>query len=90
MQQVIPIPTLHLFPVLDELLIGLLKSLSADDWNKPTVARLWTVKDIAAHLLDTNVRTIILRTWLRSGNCQTNKQLSGPCSLFKRTERNLG
>jgi hypothetical protein len=58
MQQVIPIPTLHLFPVLDELLIKLLTSLSADDWNKPTVARLWTVKDIAAHLLDTNVRTI--------------------------------
>jgi uncharacterized damage-inducible protein DinB len=58
MQQVIPIPTLHLFPVLDELLIELLTSLSADDWNKPTVARLWTVKDIAAHLLDINVRTI--------------------------------
>jgi uncharacterized protein (TIGR03083 family) len=58
MQQVIPIPTLHLFPVLDELLIELLTSLSADDWNKPTVARLWTVKDVAAHLLDTNVRTI--------------------------------
>ncbi|MDB5127013.1 maleylpyruvate isomerase N-terminal domain-containing protein [Mucilaginibacter sp.] len=58
MQQIIPIPTLHLFPVLDELLIELLTSLSADDWNKPTVARLWTVKDIAAHLLDTNVRTI--------------------------------
>jgi hypothetical protein len=58
MQQDIPIPTLHLFPVLDELLIDLLASLSADEWNKPTVARLWTVKDIAAHLLDTNVRTI--------------------------------
>jgi len=58
MQQVISIPTLHLFPVLDELLIELLGSLSAEDWNKPTVARLWTVKDIAAHLLDTNMRTI--------------------------------
>jgi hypothetical protein len=58
MQQVIPIPTLHLFPILDKLLIELLSSLTADDWNKPTVARLWAVKDIAAHLLDTNMRTI--------------------------------
>jgi uncharacterized protein (TIGR03083 family) len=58
MQQVIPIPTLHLFPVLDKLLIELLASLSPDDWNKPTIARLWTVKDVAAHLLDTNMRTI--------------------------------
>lgn len=58
MQQVIPIPTLHLFPVLDKLLIELLTSLSPDDWNKPAVARLWTVKDVAAHLLDTNMRTI--------------------------------
>lgn len=54
----IPIPTLHLFPVLDELLIGLLISLSPEDWNKPTLARLWSVKDVAAHLLDTNMRTV--------------------------------
>jgi hypothetical protein len=57
-EQEIPIKTVHLFPILDQKLIELLKSLSADDWNKPTVARLWTVKDIAAHLLDGNIRTI--------------------------------
>jgi hypothetical protein len=57
-EQAIPIKTVHLFPVLDQKLIELLRSLSADDWNKPTVARLWTVKDIAAHLLDGNIRTI--------------------------------
>ncbi|MES2265711.1 MAG: maleylpyruvate isomerase N-terminal domain-containing protein [Bacteroidota bacterium] len=60
MEQVIPIPTLHLFPVLDKMLIELLASLTPEDWNKPTVARLWTVKDIAAHLLDGNVRCIAL------------------------------
>jgi uncharacterized protein (TIGR03083 family) len=54
----IPIPTLHLFKPLDEKLIELLKSLSPEDWNKPTLAKLWTVKDIAAHLLDGNVRFI--------------------------------
>ncbi|MEO3407421.1 maleylpyruvate isomerase N-terminal domain-containing protein [Mucilaginibacter sp. CAU 1740] len=57
-EQEIPIRTVHLFPILNQKLIELLKSLSADDWNKPTVARLWKVKDIAAHLLDGNIRTI--------------------------------
>lgn len=52
--------TVHLFPILDEQLIRLLRSLTADEWNKPTIAKLWTVKDIAAHLLDTNFRTLSL------------------------------
>jgi hypothetical protein len=37
----VPIPTLHLFQPLDQKLIELLKSLSHEDWNKPTVAKLW-------------------------------------------------
>lgn len=56
----VPIPTLHLFLPLDQKLIGLLKSLSAEDWKKPTLAKLWTVKDVAAHLLDGNLRTLAL------------------------------
>ncbi|MCC8407936.1 maleylpyruvate isomerase N-terminal domain-containing protein [Mucilaginibacter sp. UR6-1] len=58
MSSLIPIPTLHLFPVLDRLLIEMLRSLSPSDWQKPTVAKLWTVKDVAAHLLDGNMRAI--------------------------------
>lgn len=54
----IPIPTLHLFPKIDEQLILLLKSLRTDDWQKPTLAKLWTVKDVATHLLDGNIRMI--------------------------------
>jgi uncharacterized protein (TIGR03083 family) len=54
----VPIATLHLFPKLDQKLIELLRSLKPEDWNKPTVARQWTVKDIAAHLLDGNLRVI--------------------------------
>src|SRR5690348_13792537 len=54
----IPIPTLHLFPKLDAKLLDLLKSLSIDEWNKPTLAKQWTVKDIASHLLDGNIRTL--------------------------------
>lgn len=56
----IPIQTLHLFPRLDEKLLELLRSLSPEDWNKPTLAKQWTVKDIAAHLLDGNLRTTSL------------------------------
>lgn len=52
------IETVHLFQELDEKLISLLRSLTPDDWNRPTVARLWSVKDVAAHLLDGNLRVI--------------------------------
>lgn len=52
---VIPIETAHLFPKLEGKLIELLKSLQPDDWNKPAIKK-WTVKDIAAHLLDGNIR----------------------------------
>lgn len=58
MQEQIPISTIHLFPELDKKLIELLKSLSPGEWNKPTIAKKWTVKDIAAHLLDGNIRTL--------------------------------
>lgn len=58
----IPIKTLHLFPILDQRLNELLTSLSKEDWEKTTLAKQWTVKDIAAHLLDGNLRTLsILR-----------------------------
>jgi uncharacterized protein (TIGR03083 family) len=56
----VPIPTLHLFLPLDQKLIELLKSLSPEDWKKPTMAKLWTVKDVAAHLLDGNFRDLAL------------------------------
>lgn len=60
----IPIQTLDLFPKLDVKLIELLKSLSAEDWEKQTIAPLWTVKDIAVHLLDGNIRALSM---LRDG-----------------------
>lgn len=52
------IHTKHLFPVLDQLLIELLQSLSKEEWEKPTIAKKWCVRDIAAHLLDGNLRTL--------------------------------
>ncbi|OXA87654.1 maleylpyruvate isomerase N-terminal domain-containing protein [Flavobacterium hercynium] len=54
--EIVPIDTLHLFSILDELLIELLNSLTDEEWNAQTVAKKWTVKDIASHLLDGNLR----------------------------------
>lgn len=54
----VPIHTIFLFPALDRKLIELLRSLSPEEWNRPTRAKLWTVKDIASHLLDGNYRTL--------------------------------
>ncbi len=45
-------------PELDKKLIELLKNLTPEDWEKQTVAKLWTVKDVAAHLLDGNIRLV--------------------------------
>ncbi|MDW8852617.1 maleylpyruvate isomerase N-terminal domain-containing protein [Flavobacterium sp. MMLR14_040] len=54
--EIVPIKTLPLFSILDDLLIQLLKSLTEDEWNARTVAKKWIVKDIASHLLDGNLR----------------------------------
>jgi len=53
-----PIFTAHLFPKLEGMLIELLRSLTPQDWEKQTVAPKWKVKDVAAHLLDTQLRRL--------------------------------
>lgn len=59
-----PIFLIDLLQPLDQKLTQLLQSLSPEDWQKSTVAPLWIVKDIAAHLLDGNIRTLSM---LRDG-----------------------
>jgi hypothetical protein len=56
-----PVGPVHLadrFAPLDTELIALLRGLGPDDWGRPTACALWTVKDIAAHLLDGNLRRL--------------------------------
>src|SRR6266404_2759915 len=53
-----PIFTAHLFPKLEGMLIELLRSLTTEDWEKQTLAPKWRVKDVAAHLLDTQLRKL--------------------------------
>lgn len=60
--QDIPIDVVDLLPALDEQLLELLRSLTPTEWQKQTIAKQWTVKDVAAHLLDGNIRILsILR-----------------------------
>jgi len=58
MSQLRPILVTELLPELDELLISLLSGLSERQWREPTVCPDWSVKDIAAHLLDGNIRRL--------------------------------
>lgn len=53
-----PILCATLLPKVDAELIELLRSLTPDEWNLPTVAPQWKVRDVAAHLLDTPLRKL--------------------------------
>src|SRR4051794_27515689 len=44
----------------DDRLLELLASLTADEWDLQTVAPAWRVRHVAAHLLDTALRKLSL------------------------------
>jgi len=56
-----PILTVDLFPVLEGKLIELLRCLRHDDWSRPTLAKQWTVKEVASHLLDGNLKRLSIQ-----------------------------
>lgn len=68
------IDTRPLFAPLHEELLELLRSLSPDDWARPTVAGAWQVRDVAAHLLDGQLRTLSL---VRDGHALEHGEISG-------------
>jgi len=53
-----PIFITDLFPPLYDELFALLARLCDEDWRRPTVASRWNVKDVAAHLLDGDIRRL--------------------------------
>jgi uncharacterized protein (TIGR03083 family) len=53
-----PVSLVDLFPGLHHELRSLLRGLHPPDWERPTACALWSVKDIAAHLLDTGLRRL--------------------------------
>ncbi len=58
MKKVTAINTIDLFPVIDQKLIEVLRSLQPEEWEKKTVVPLWNIHDIALHLLDGNLRGV--------------------------------
>jgi uncharacterized protein (TIGR03083 family) len=47
-----------IFPPLHERLMAVLSSLDAAGWQRPTSAGAWRVRDVAAHILDTDLRKL--------------------------------
>ena len=60
-----PILCAPMLRIVDEKLIDLLRSLSANEWDAQTVAPRWKVRDVAAHLLDTVLRklSVVRDSW---------------------------
>lgn len=73
-----PLLTAHLFPKIEGLLIELLQSLSPEDWERQTVSPRWKVKDVAAHLLDTQLRKLSLA---RDGYFAEQPVINSPSDL---------
>jgi uncharacterized protein (TIGR03083 family) len=55
-----PLLVAHLLPEIEAHLLDLLRSMRPDEWRLPTLAPAWTVKDVTAHLLDTQLRRLAL------------------------------
>jgi uncharacterized protein (TIGR03083 family) len=57
-QPLTPVYTAELFPDLHQELIRLLRGLNEKDWDRPTIAGRWRVRDVAAHLADIDLRKL--------------------------------
>src|SRR5215510_283469 len=58
MNPVEPIYVTELFCEIHGELLALLRTLPVEDWYKPTAAKAWVVRDIVAHLLDSDIRRV--------------------------------
>jgi uncharacterized protein (TIGR03083 family) len=53
-----PTDTRALFRPVSSALVTLLRGLPPDDWDRPTIAGAWAVRDVAAHLTDLACRRL--------------------------------
>jgi uncharacterized protein (TIGR03083 family) len=58
MEPLTPLYTAHLFAPLHHRLVELLEGLDPADWQRPTMAPAWRVCDVAAHLLEVDLRRL--------------------------------
>ena len=63
-----PIDTRNLFAPLHAELVTVLRSLKPDDWTKQTIAPAWKIRDVAAHLLEGQLRRLSIH---RDGHART-------------------
>lgn len=61
MEPVQPIFVAERFAPLHAELVALLGGLAPEEWERPTAAPLWRVRDVAAHLLDVELRGLSYR-----------------------------
>jgi uncharacterized protein (TIGR03083 family) len=76
LQPLAPLHTAGLFSPLNAELVRLLRGLDDADWQRPTVAGAWRVRDVAAHLLDGDLRK------LSAGRDGLRPPPDGPVSSF--------
>jgi uncharacterized protein (TIGR03083 family) len=58
LEPLLPVDTRPLFRPVSSALVNLLRQAAPADWDRPTVAGEWLVRDVVAHLLDTTVRRL--------------------------------
>ena len=58
LEPVPPVDTRALFRPVSASLVRLLRGLPLQDWQKPTIAGTWLVRDVVAHLVDLTVRRL--------------------------------
>jgi len=58
LQPLTPVDTRSMFRPVSASLVALLRGLPPADWERPTVAGPWIVRDIVAHLLDSTLRRL--------------------------------
>jgi uncharacterized protein (TIGR03083 family) len=73
-----PILCAHLLRKVDGLLVELLRGLGPDDWETQTIVPQWKVKDVAAHLLDTQLRKLSI---VRDGYSREAPDIRSPADL---------
>jgi len=79
-----PILCATLLRKVDDKLVELLRSLSPEEWDLPTVAPMWKVRDVAAHLLDTPLRKLSM---VRDGWVVDAAEIQSPEDLIAMINR---